>query len=259
MTKKKKKIQGIEAPHFTKVFDAVCAAIKTYPLVYTKYKTIRVRVTNDFRIIVLSGSGVGNNFIFSSNGGRFVKKYKVSLRLDAFRIAFFFYQEIRKCPEVSVVLKETNKLFTVTVNRFPMLTCAYRSGAVSIEDLKKEQEKLQTEPTFDCQDEMTASNYGVNLLGVLTNTAVPEEMRKKLPAVSTAQLDNNISLLLITSDEKRINKKATLYYKRLSNPNPPDKIPAPKIYPGRSTIRKAKPQPVSLDGNGIPDRYDHDD
>ena len=259
MAKKKKKIQGIEAPHFTKVFDAVCAAIKTYPLVYTKYKSIRVRVTNDFRTIVLSGSGVGNNFIFPSNGGRFVKKYKVLHRLDAFRIAFFFYQEIRKCPDVSVVLKETDKLITVTVNRFPMLTCTYRSGAISIEDLKKEQEKLQTEPSCDCQDEITARNYGINLLGVLSDTTVPEEMRYLLPAVSTAQLDDNISLLLLTSDEKKDVKKGTLYYKRLSNPNPPDKIPAPKIYPGRSTIRKAKPQPISLEGKGIPDRYDHDD
>ena len=259
MVKKKQKLQGIEAPPFNKVFDAVCAAIKTYPLVCTKYNSIRVRVTNDFKTIVLSGQGPSSLYIFLCNGGKYIKRFKANTRLEAFRITFFFYQTIRKQYDVSVLLKETENVFTVTVNKFPMLRCSYKSGLYSIDDLQKEQELLQTEFIPHSQEEIEAHNYGIHLSEVLSNTSIPKEMSKSLPTISMVRHSDGISLVQLTTPEKKAGRKGGLYYHRLMNPNLPDTIPAPKIVPGRSTIRKVKPQPVSLEGTGIPDRYDHDD
>ena len=243
------------------IHDVVFSAIKSYPYFWSSVHTVKCLINKPRKRVIIDG-GKGRKAVFSFNGGAgYTQRYSVTGRKSAFSIAMHFFIKMCSIKEAQVVLMESSTVnaFAVFVNRFALIKCQYRFSDSTNDALTEIEQQIRDGCAPSTPSEISACKYADYCKTKLEQTPIPNSIQRIEPSSMMPHLER-IKLGIPKVKVPGPPNKTGRYYEP-KKPNDNLKIPAPKIYPGRSRPadppkeRPAEPWLV----NKWADRYDHDD
>ena len=247
--------------HCPPLQDVVFTAIKSYPYIWSSFRSVRCLINKQHKRVVIDG-GKGNKLVLKYKSGfDYTKHFTVTDRKSAFSIAMLFYLKACSIKEAQVFLMESSTVnaFAVFVNRFALIKCQYKHSTESNDNLSEIEQMIRDGRSPSTPMEIKACEYADFCIRRIAEATIPVSIQGT-EASSLMPHTERIKLGVPKVHVPGPPNKTGRYYEA-KKPSENLKIPAPKIYPGRSQPavppKERPPEPWLV--NKWADRYDHDD